>query len=88
MKESDITLGTILEHMRGMESRIMAELHETDGRLTKRIDSLEANLVRIHRNLSGQIDQLDKRLDAIEIEELPKRVTRIERHLGLTSAAA
>jgi len=87
MKDKDITLGTILEHMRGMEQRMTTQLHEVDGRLTKRLDSLEVGLDRVHRNLSSQIDAIDKRLDAIEIEYLPKRVSRIEQHLGLAPTA-
>ncbi len=33
---------------------------------------------RMERNLTAQIDGIDKRLDEIEIENMPKRVTALE----------
>lgn len=84
MPDSDITLGTILEHMRGMEERIGQRFENVACRL----DRLELGQQRLERNLTAQIDAIDKRLDAVEIEHLPKRMSRVERHLGFKAAAA
>jgi hypothetical protein len=82
-----VTPAVLLDHMRGMEHRlkedfrrgmkqeiggVRGELKATENRLMVRID-------RAERNLTFQIDAVDQRLDAIEIENLPKRVTRLEK---------
>jgi len=40
---------------------------------------LEGRMDRMERNLTAQIEAIDKRLDAVEIEELPKRVQKLEK---------
>lgn len=55
------------------------------GHIESRMNRLEDKMERVHRNLSSQLDAIDKRLDAVEIEFLPKRVQRIEKHLGLAA---
>lgn len=89
----DITLKTILEHLQAFRVDITTQLHTMENRMTQRmdglehrVDSLEVRIDRMDRNLSRQIDAIDKRLDAIEIEEVPKRVRRIEEHVGLAAA--
>lgn len=93
----NITLIDIMRHMQGMELRLRDEFKEQiekvrhelcnelrgemrsmEGRLTTRIDTLE-------RNLTGQIEGIDGRLDGLEIVQLPKRVQRIEEHVGLAA---
>lgn len=81
--EHDITLGTILEHLRAFEGRMLGQFTGLEGRM----DTLEQRIDRMDRNLTRQIDAIDKRLDAVEIEQLPKRVTRVERHLNLAPIA-
>ncbi len=86
MADNEITLGVIMQHMQGMELRLTRRIDDVDHRLSGlngRVDNLDKKLDRIYHNLSFQIDAIDKRLDEIEIEQLPKRVTAIERHLGL-----
>ena len=39
----------------------------------------------MERNLTRQIDGIDKRLDEIEIEKLPTRLVRVEERLGLAA---
>lgn len=81
--ESDITLGTILEHLRAFEGRMLNRFTDLEGRM----NSLEQRVDRMDRNLTRQINAIDQRLDAVEIEQLPKRVTRIEQHLNLAPIA-
>lgn len=75
MADESITLGTILEHLHALETRINARFDKADSRF----DRLEQRVDRMDRNLSGQIDAIDRRLDTVEIGQL-----RIERHLGLS----
>lgn len=92
MADNDVTLGTIMEHMRGMEQRVTSRIQEVHEDLSKRMDGLDAKLTgrldRLERNLTAQIDAIDNRLDAMEVEHLPKRVARVEHHLGLTAISA
>lgn len=85
MPRSRVTLRILLDHLRGTEHRLHQEVHALDAKidkvqqvLTRRIDHLESNLTR-------QIDAIDGRLDAVEIEHLPKRLKKIELHLGLAA---
>jgi esterase/lipase len=80
MDDKEITLRTVLDHIRGMEERVMKKLEHVDFRL----EQVESGQQRMERNLMRQIDAIDKRLDEIEIAKLPLRVTRIEEHLQLT----
>jgi len=65
--DADITLLTVLRHMQAMEQRIMERFAKMDAR----IDRLDAKIDRIHALLTLQIDNIDKRLDDIEVVELP-----------------
>lgn len=90
MDEQGITLSIILEHLRAFETRMLGKLQAVDGRmglLESRIDKLGNRMDRMECNLTAQIDAIDKRLDEVEIEYLPKRVSRIERHLKLAPIA-
>jgi hypothetical protein len=89
-KPPDITLKDVISHMQGMELRLTKRIDDGDAKLAKRIDSVEVGLSglsrqidRVERNLTGQIDAIDQRLDAIEIESLPKRVKKLERTVGI-----
>jgi len=93
----DITLKDILEHMRGMENRLDAKIDALDIKFTekfdfldKKIDHVEEKLTQKIENaeikLSTQISNIDERLDTVEIEQLPKRVTKLEKHTGLVVA--
>ena len=82
MNDKDITLRTILDHMRGLEDRVMKKFEQVDFRLER----LQTDQQRMERNLTRQIDAIDKRLDEIEIEKLPQRLERIEQHLQLSQA--
>jgi archaellum component FlaC len=79
MADKDITLGTIMEHLRAMEGRINKRFEGVDSQ----INGVNARIDRAERNLTRQIDGIDKRLDEMEIEKLPERVERIEQHLEL-----
>ncbi len=93
MAQEEITPRLLLEHMQGMEQRINKRFDAVDQRFESvgaRIDRLDhklsTRLDRLENKLSTQIEHIDKRLDDIELEYLPKRVRRIERHLKLTAA--
>ncbi|HAI98501.1 TPA: hypothetical protein DCL30_03070 [Candidatus Peribacteria bacterium] len=87
-KKRAITLGTVLEHMQHMQRVLMEAIGALDkrvGRLETKMDGLETRMIRLETrvdrmevNLTDQIDAIDKRLDAIEIETLPKRVKKLE----------
>jgi hypothetical protein len=79
MADKEITLGMIMSHIQHMETRILNKM----SYMQTSIDSMDKRIDRNHRNLTFQIDAIDKRLDDIEIEQLPKRVSAIEHHLGL-----
>ncbi len=69
--DRDITIGTLLQHMQAMEQRLTEKIETVARGLRQEIRQVEANLTR-------QLDAIDKRLHAIEIEELPRRVKRLE----------
>ena len=79
----DITLRDILLHMQGMEKRLTDRMDGFDARMDgfdarmggfdSRMGGLEQRIDRMERNLTRQIQAIDERLDALEIETLPKR---------------
>lgn len=82
-QDDDITLKTVLEHIQNMQrtftlshQELKKEIRSVERRLGHRIDLVEANL-------TTQIDAIDKRLDTIEIEKLPQRVTKLEIAAGV-----
>lgn len=91
MDDNEITIGTILEYMRSIEQRVTSRIQEVHEGLSKHLDGLDAKLTgrldRLQRDLIAQIDAIDKRLDTIEIEYLPKRLARVN-HLGLPAIAS
>ena len=60
MADTEITTAMLLQHLQGMEQRLLTRVE----RLGEKIDRVETNLTR-------QIDGIDKRLDGIEIERYP-----------------
>jgi hypothetical protein len=79
MAENDITLGTVMQHMQHLHGIVLAHF----DRLEAKFDQLETKVDRNHINLSSQIEAIDKRLDSIEIEALPRRVTVLEKKVGI-----
>jgi DNA-binding FrmR family transcriptional regulator len=89
MPDEDITLKTVLDHIQGIQRSHRRDIQESEERMTRRLDRMEGRLERIERridrmeaNLTCQIDAIDKRLDAIEIEKLPQKVKKLEVALG------
>ena len=85
-KPQRITIGVILDHMRHMEDRLIGKMqHLLNAELVgvkNDISILKTTLGSVERQLGvlqGGVDMIDKRLDDIEIEFLPKRVARLER---------
>jgi chromosome segregation ATPase len=76
-------LRTDIRALRTDIANVHVRIDRLDQKLSDRIDTVEARL-------TWKIGALDKRLDDIEIKELPKRIasnsrriTRIEKHLAL-----
>ena len=68
----------------GVESNLSG-VEKSIVELSGRVEGVEGRLARVEKklqlvevNLSRQIDGIDRRLDEIEIEQLPKRVTALE----------
>ena len=84
-ESENIDVKMLLEHMQGMERRLIKRIDGVETKLSKRIDGLEDRIYRVATNLTLQIDGIDKRLDNIEIETLPERVVVLEQHCGLAT---
>lgn len=74
-QDNEITLAMILQHMQGMEHRLRTEFRTEIGtlriELKTDISSLSNKVDRHYTLLSGQIDAIDKRLDDVEIVQIP-----------------
>ena len=64
-----------LEHVRG-------ELAVLRTSLTGEMREIKDALRLLEARLTIQIDTIDKRLDAVEIESLPRRVAALEAKMG------
>ena len=94
-QDSDITPAILLQHMQGMERRLRedfrAEIGLAKGDLQTQMSALKIELfrkieyevTRAKDQLTVQIDGVDQRMDAVESEYLPKRVTRLEKAVGV-----
>ena len=82
-----ISNAMLLERVQAMEDRMVEQISGVRSDLTKRADGLENKIDSLEVNLTRQIDGIDARLDAVEIENLPKRVQRLEEHAGLAVGA-
>jgi hypothetical protein len=81
---TDITMHMLLEHQQAMKIELLQQMRDMRKEL---VSELRTDMRNMERRLTRQIDGIDKRLDAIEIEELPKRVSRIERDRNLMPIA-
>ena len=80
-KRTAITLQILLDHIRGLRGGIDAVRSEVVvGRtaLTGEVVEVKNMLRKVERNLTAQIDAIDKRLDELEIEYLPRRIAALE----------
>lgn len=85
MANDGITLATVLEHMQNMQ-RVLTEQMQSIQKTMATKDDLQAlntKVDRHYRNFMGQLDAVDDRLGTLEIEQLPKRVTRLEEAVGI-----
>ncbi len=96
MADTDITLKMILEHMQAMRSDLLQRIDDLGKTLSIRIDGLQGQIDGNQRSLQAQInglerqiatlqvgvENIDKRLDEIKIEELPKRVRALEKAIA------
>lgn len=77
--DSDITLLTVLQHMQSMEQRLIERIDGVRDSLNGRIDGLEVKVDRLemkgdrnHVQVIAQLDAIDRRLDEVEVVEIPK----------------
>jgi hypothetical protein len=68
---SGITLQMIMDHLQAVHVSLRSDMKG----LGDRLERVENRVILV----SAQIDAIDKRLDTIEIEELPKRVRQLEK---------
>lgn len=66
--------------MRGMEGRLIQHIDSVKSELTVRMDRLADKVGRIHVNLSTQIDGIDRRLDDLEVIQVPKLKKAVGMH--------
>lgn len=71
-KRATITLLTIVQHLQTVKQELLQKIDGVKQELSQKIDVLEVKVDRHYRNLSTQIDNIDKRLDEIEVKRLPK----------------
>lgn len=84
----DITPRVLLDHMQAMQRSLERKIGDLSGRmdgLSERMDrgfaEVKGEIRRLDRKidvLTAGVDQIDARLDAIEIEKLPQRVRALE----------
>lgn len=87
-QDTDITPAILLQHMQAMEGRLRADFRldmkiEISALKTELFRKIEYEVTRAKDQLTVQIDGIDQRMNAIEIEYLPKRVTRLEKAIGV-----
>lgn len=83
--DSEITPAILLQHMQAMRFELTTQIKNLDMKTTASEKHLTERIDRLDRNLTRQIDAIDQRLDAIEIEMLPKRVQALEQAIGLAA---
>jgi len=70
-----ITSAVLLDHMRGMEGRLIQHIDSVKTELSVRIDHLDIHMDRLERKvdwINVSITNLDERLTDIEIVQIPK----------------
>jgi predicted nucleic acid-binding Zn-ribbon protein len=87
--EAEITPAVLLQHMQRLHETLRADiqglgvrmdrLEQRMDRVEQRLDRGEQRIDRLERNLTQQLDGIDRRLDILEIEKLPARVTSLEK---------
>jgi hypothetical protein len=82
-QDDGITLKVVLDQMQSMHNVVLQEIRRLDVKIDQVEKRLGARIDRVEANLTRQIDAIDKRLDAIEIEQLPARVAKLERTIAV-----
>lgn len=88
---NDFTLTDVMHQMQihaGEFRKEFGKVHERIDKIDVRLDGIDVRLDKIDQKLIWQrtaLTNIDGRLDDIELEFLPKRVTRIEKKLQLQS---
>jgi predicted nuclease with TOPRIM domain len=76
--DPEITPKVLLDHLQAMSQSLREEIRAVRAdvrQVGERVD-------RVERNLTAQIDALDRRLDELEVQTLPRRVTALEAKVG------
>ena len=67
VQNGEITVAMLLQHMQKMEGRILSRFEQTDVRITK----LETKIDHNHLIVTTQLDNIDARLDDLEVVQVP-----------------
>lgn len=84
-KKPGITLRTVIEHVQAMKGELKQDIQDVEYTLTNKIDTLDkkvdtldrkvgaldVKVDRHHSQLKGQLDEIDHRLDTLEVGEIP-----------------
>lgn len=77
-----ITLAMLLDHMQSMEYRLKQEIGSVRSDMAKMGTHLNARIDRVERDIAWikvSIGNIDKRLDTIEVVQVP----RLEKAIGM-----
>lgn len=81
--EDDISLRTVLDHMRGMENRVISKFDTLELKVDKNHAEAQRNHheeQRNHLQAMSALDNIDSRLDDIEVVQVPA----IKKAVGMT----
>lgn len=78
-KDHDITWAIVLQHMQGMEQRLLEIIEKRFAQVNDRFDRLESTVDHNHMMLSTQISNIDGRLDDVEVVQVP----RLKKAMGM-----
>lgn len=84
--DDGITLKMVMEHMQHQGQILMDEIKNVRQEMGEGFRRVYSDMQKMEHRLVIQIDAIDQRLDAIEIENIPKRMCKVEKHLGLVTA--
>ncbi|MDA1209364.1 MAG: hypothetical protein O2904_05030 [bacterium] len=95
MKDEDITLRIVLDHLQAVKYELQQDIRSVEERLTKQMDR---KIDTLDNKLSAKIDVLDDKVDwlifakenfdnrfeKLDKEKLPLRVRRLEKSVGIS----
>jgi hypothetical protein len=83
--DDGITLKMVMDHIQHQWQMLMGEIKNVWKEIRDLRKEMNERFRDVEHRLTIQIDGIDQRLDAIEIENIPKRMRRVEKHLKLAA---